>query len=166
MKSTEGREMMIQEVAMEIRSFTPMLVWDDDTLQKSIKLVRPAQIIWDKKEDEDDISKSRSGIYANTSENKKMGRVGMKYGGSKDADSNKHGADGVMADDSNTSQLDEDVSIYKEYKQLKKEGLDNEEIREQLAEKYLGHSDSKTYLDAIGESILSGQEELKKRGKK
>lgn len=70
------------EVATEVRSFTPVQLTDDDTLQKSIVFYREAQVIWDKAEG-DDISKARSGVYANTIENRKLGRVGHKYGSKK-----------------------------------------------------------------------------------
>lgn len=81
-KSNESKENVYAEVASEIRSFKPMMVWDDKTLQKSIMMVRPAQIKWDTPTD--DISKSRSGTYMNTPENKKLGRVGKKYGEKKE----------------------------------------------------------------------------------
>jgi len=83
-KSEGSKAEMYKEVADEMRSFTPYMVWDDDTLEKSIKMVRRAQIEWD--EPTDDISKARSGKYTNTPENRKLGRVGKQYGSSKEED--------------------------------------------------------------------------------
>ena len=78
-KSEGSKEEMYHELAVEIRSFKPVIVWDDK-LEKSIYHVRKRQVEWDKP-DGDDISKARGGIYLNTPENQKLGRVGQKYGG-------------------------------------------------------------------------------------
>jgi len=78
-KSVDGQDKMYAEVASEVKSFKPIKVWDDKTLEKSIMFIRPAQIRWDEPVG-DDICKSRSGTYLNTPENRKLGRVGKKYG--------------------------------------------------------------------------------------
>jgi len=76
-KSEGSKESMFKEIADEVKSFKPILVYDDKTLEKSIKMWRPAQIAWD--EATDDITKSRTGVYLNTTLNKSLGRVGMRY---------------------------------------------------------------------------------------
>lgn len=86
-KSTGGKEALMKEVADEIRSFKPFLVVNDDDLSKSIKFIRRAQIAWDEPVG-DDISKSRSGTYMNTPENRKLGRVGRRYGASRQVNNN------------------------------------------------------------------------------
>lgn len=78
-KSTGNKDVEFKQVADEVKSFTPIIVYADDTLEKSIRFFRRAQIRWD--EPTDDISKARSGTYMNTPENRKAGRVGQKYGG-------------------------------------------------------------------------------------
>jgi hypothetical protein len=86
----------------EINSFTPVEVIspNDDPLQKGLKyetfFIREQQVEWDKVEKglNDDIEKSRSGVYKDTALNRKMGRVGSKFGGKKEAveeDKNKKG---------------------------------------------------------------------------
>jgi len=78
-KSIGDKDALRSEVATEVKSFRPIKVWDDTTLEKSIQFIRPAQIKWDEPTG-DDISKSRSGTYMNTPENRKKGIVGNKYG--------------------------------------------------------------------------------------
>lgn len=55
----------------------------NDDLTKSAMYVRPSQIDWDKDEN-GDLMKAKSGTYLDTPENRKLGRVGQKYGGSKE----------------------------------------------------------------------------------
>jgi hypothetical protein len=77
----------------EINSFTPVEVIspNDDSLQKGLKyetfFIREQQVEWDKVEKglNDDIEKARSGVYKDTALNRKMGRVGSKFGGKKEA---------------------------------------------------------------------------------
>jgi len=78
-KSEGSKEEMYHELAVEVRSLKPIIVWDDN-LEKSIYHVRRRQVEWDKTEG-DEISKARGGTYLNTPENQKLGRVGQKYGG-------------------------------------------------------------------------------------
>lgn len=57
-------------------------------IEKSIMYVRPKQVEWDepeliKGEDDTEIMKARSGRYKDTPLNRKLGRVGQKYGGEK-----------------------------------------------------------------------------------
>lgn len=51
----------------------------NDDLTKSLIYFRPAQIIWDKDEN-GEIMKSRAGTYKDTPQNRKLGRVGQKFG--------------------------------------------------------------------------------------
>ena len=77
----------------EIRSFTAVEVVEPSPIsqfriQKSIMYVRPKQVEWDepeliKGEDGEEIEKARSGKYTDTPLNRKLGRVGQKYGGEK-----------------------------------------------------------------------------------
>jgi len=76
----------------EIRSFTPVTIYDNDPnskirIVKSVMYVRPQQVEWDdieKSEDgEEDLSKARAGVYTDTGLNRKLGRVGQKYGSKK-----------------------------------------------------------------------------------
>lgn len=43
------------------------------------------------KAEENDLEKAKSGVYANTSENRKLGRVGQKYGNDPKEDETKGG---------------------------------------------------------------------------
>ena len=74
----EVREEMIEWVALEVKSFRPVEVTDDDTLKKSIQFIRPAQVAWDAPIG-DDIQKSRTGKYLDTELNRKLGRAGKRY---------------------------------------------------------------------------------------
>ena len=76
----DSKEKQINEVALEVKSFTPIEVTDDITLMKSILFIREAQIAWNEPVG-DDIQKSRTGRYLNTELNRKLGRVGKEYGG-------------------------------------------------------------------------------------
>lgn len=76
----------------ELQSFTMVNVFDTapeskNRIVKSIEFIRPKQVEWDeieKSEDgEEDLSKARSGVYVDTSLNRKLGRVGQKYGSKK-----------------------------------------------------------------------------------
>lgn len=60
----------------------------EDNLEKSIVFVRPQQVDWDKDEN-GEILKSRAGTYKDTPENRKLGRVGQKFGGKKDGGDKK-----------------------------------------------------------------------------
>lgn len=64
----------------------------NDDLTKSLIYFRPAQVIWDKDEN-GEIMKSRAGTYADTPQNKKLGRVGQKFGGQKQEEGKKEGGD-------------------------------------------------------------------------
>lgn len=57
----------------------------EDNLEKSIVFVRPQQVDWDKDEN-GEILKSRAGTYKDTPENRKLGRVGQKFGGKKESE--------------------------------------------------------------------------------
>ena len=74
----DSKEKQINEVALEVKSFSPIEVTDDVTLKKSIQFIRPSQIVWDTPEG-DNIEKSRTGKYLNTDLNRKLGRVGKRY---------------------------------------------------------------------------------------
>jgi len=76
----------------ELQSFTMVNVFDTapeskNRIVKSIEFIRPKQVEWDEieksEEGEEDLSKARSGIYTDTSLNRKLGRVGQKYGSKK-----------------------------------------------------------------------------------
>lgn len=79
----------------EIRSFSPIEVVTQSEesrfrIEKSIVLVREKQVEFDepeliKGEDGEMIEKARGGVYTNTSLNRKLGRVGQKYGGKKES---------------------------------------------------------------------------------
>lgn len=75
----DSKERQINEVALEVKSFSPIEVTDDVTLMKSILFIREAQIAWNEPVG-DDIQKSRTGRYLNTELNRKLGRVGKEYG--------------------------------------------------------------------------------------
>ena len=74
----DSKERQINEVALEVKSFSPIEVTDDVTLMKSILFIREAQIAWNEPVG-DDIQKSRTGRYLNTELNRKLGRVGKEY---------------------------------------------------------------------------------------
>jgi hypothetical protein len=74
----------------ELRSFSAVDVYDQEglTITKSTVYVRPKQVEWDeqsieKSEDGEEIEKARSGVYTDTALNRKLGRVGQKYGNKK-----------------------------------------------------------------------------------
>ena len=76
----------------ELQSFTTVNVFDiapesKNRIVKSIEFIRPKQVEWDEieksEDDEEDLSKARSGVYTDTSLNRKLGRVGQKYGSKK-----------------------------------------------------------------------------------
>lgn len=82
----------------EIKSFKRVEVYNiaensKSIIEKSICYVRPKQVEWTeedvlvKSEDgTEQIEKAKSGIYANTKLNQKLGRVGQKYGQKKEVD--------------------------------------------------------------------------------
>ena len=73
----------------ELQSFTTVNVFDyapesKNRIIKSIEFVRPKQVEWDEIEkSEEAFSKARAGIYTDTPLNRKLGRVGQKYGSKK-----------------------------------------------------------------------------------
>jgi len=74
----------------ELRSFSAVDVYDQEglTIKKSKVYVRPKQVEFDevtieKSEDGEEIEKARSGVYTDTALNRKLGRVGQKYGSKK-----------------------------------------------------------------------------------
>lgn len=80
----------------EIRSFAPVEVYEtapesSNRIMKSIMFVRQKQVEWSeedviiKSEDgSEKIEKAQSGVYTDTALNRKLGRVGMKYGESQE----------------------------------------------------------------------------------
>lgn len=76
-KSEGSKNELYKSVVDEMRSFEPVTMWDDKDLQKSVVMVRPAQIAWDNKGD--DIEKSLSGRFLDTELNRKFDRVGLHY---------------------------------------------------------------------------------------
>ena len=77
----------------EIKSFARVEVWDiaknsNMRLEKSIMYVRPEQVKWDEetieKSEDVELVKSKSGTYTDTPLNRKLGRVGQKYGEKQD----------------------------------------------------------------------------------
>jgi len=76
-KSEGSKDELYKSVVGEMRSFEPVTMWDDKDLQKSVVMVRPAQIAWDNKGD--DIEKSLSGRFLDTDLNRKFDRVGLHY---------------------------------------------------------------------------------------
>ena len=91
LKSEGSREEIMKAVADEIRTFTPSKVWGLDTknqLQSNIVFTRPQQVEWEPVEG-DEIQKSRGGIYKDTPENRKLGRVGKKFGGNSEVKDQK-----------------------------------------------------------------------------
>lgn len=76
----------------EINSYAKVDVWrhsqeSKNRVEKSVVLIRPKQVEWDaieKSEDGEEIEKSKSGTYTDTALNRKLGRVGQKYGNSQD----------------------------------------------------------------------------------
>ena len=77
----------IEEFKVDVLSLKRITVVEDD-LTKSTMFIRPAQVIWDVAED-GEILKARSGIYGNTPENRKLGRIGQKYGAVKGGEEKK-----------------------------------------------------------------------------
>ena len=63
---------MLDEFKVMATSLKKVVVVED-TLEKSVVYVRPQQVEWDTAED-GEILKSRSGIYKDTPENRKLGR--------------------------------------------------------------------------------------------
>src|SRR6056297_663870 len=64
------------------------LVLNDD-MTREVVYYRERQVIFDdsiEKSEDGEIIKARSGVYANTAQNRKLGRVGQKYGGLKKED--------------------------------------------------------------------------------
>jgi len=118
----------------ELNSFTPVEVIapNEDPLQKGLKyetfFIREQQVEWDKVEKslDNDIEKSRSGIYKDTALNRKMGRVGVKFGGKKEAveedkeskkddiNSNKEGKNGEKEDDNEKKYTDKHLGSFYE----------------------------------------------------
>lgn len=72
---------LVDEFTVTAPNLNLVSVLNDD-LTKSVVYVRPSQIDWDKDEN-GDLMKAKSGTYSDTPENRKLGRVGQKYGGSK-----------------------------------------------------------------------------------
>jgi hypothetical protein len=71
----------------EVGSFQQWCVLRDD-FSKAIVYTRPEQIAWDEPERGEfgELLKARGGVYKPTGENKKLGRVGQKYGEGKSKD--------------------------------------------------------------------------------
>lgn len=73
----------------EINSFSMVEVWGlkegtKSDIQKSVCYIRPKQVEWTeeliKSEGSDEMIKSKSGVYTDTYLNRKLGRVGQRYG--------------------------------------------------------------------------------------
>lgn len=84
----------------EINSFAKVDVYDrspesQNRLVKSVAFIRPKQVEWDeieKGEDGEELEKAKSGTYTDTSLNRKLGRVGQKYGSKKQSTDDGDGA--------------------------------------------------------------------------
>jgi hypothetical protein len=129
-KSEGSKDELMKSVADEIRTFKPVMIYSD-TLEKSIKFIRPSQVEWDTVEG-DNIQKSRSGVYKNTPENKKLGRIGQKYGGKKE---NDEGED----EKGNYGLLDKETGNYSYF--------DSYENAAKAAAKYYPNDTRKQYYD-------------------
>ena len=87
---TEEEGVLAENFKTELNHFTRIAVMGPhpDPLQKSLNIetfyIREQQVDWDKAED-GEIEKSRGGVYKDTSMNRKLGRVGQRFGGKKAA---------------------------------------------------------------------------------
>lgn len=128
-KAEKGEELTdlekseVNDLKENIRSFAMLEVYGREPhqqdIQKSIYYVREKQIEWDSEEFEKseggEILKARSGIYKDTALNRKMGRVGQRFG--------KHSS---MDEDKKES----DVAIHEDSKKLAKQaGMSEEEFK-------------------------------------
>lgn len=98
----------VENFKSELQSFIKVEVvgQNSDPLIKGLSYktfyTRPQQIIWDadeivKSEDgKEEIQKSKGGIYADTAQNRKMGRVGQRFGGSKQEEGTHYAAERDM----------------------------------------------------------------------
>jgi hypothetical protein len=83
---TELEKATANTLIAEVGEFTCWNVLRDD-FSKAVVYTRPEQVVWDEpvKGEFGEIIKAKGGIYKPTAENKKLGRVGQKYGeGKKD----------------------------------------------------------------------------------
>lgn len=107
----------IEEFKVDVLSLKRITVVEDD-LTKSTMFIRPEQVIWDVAED-GEILKARSGIYGNTPENRKLGRIGQKYGAVKGGENEKESR--VWTKDQN-AKVKENDKAFDEH--LKKKNID------------------------------------------
>jgi hypothetical protein len=93
--SDELKQKANDEYKSELESFKPYLVVErkkvghDEKIVKSIKFVRDQQVIWDVDKETNEIMKAKAGTYTNTSLNRKLMRVGAKYGEGKKEETKK-----------------------------------------------------------------------------
>lgn len=159
-----SEEVVSTNIALqELQSFTQWSVLNDD-FSKAILYTRPEQVEWTDcdRGEYGEILKSRAGIYKNTPENRKLGRVGQKYGevtsitqGSKERVEKK--GDGVHS--SLGGVIEESLKILEDRKtssNLKKE-QEVERINNNN-KKYV------TYIDKVKEVIPSLVDVLNKEG--
>ena len=99
----------------EIKSFARVEVWDvaknsNMRLEKSIMYVRPEQVKWDEetleKSEDGELIKAKSGTYTDTPLNRKLGRVGQKYGSKKESESKKENSQTDKVDKVTMNNLD------------------------------------------------------------
>ena len=131
----------------ELKSFTQVEVIlpsqeSQFRIEKSIMYIRPNQVEWDepeiiKGEDGEDIQKARGGRYTNTPTNRKLGRVGQKYGGEKKEEESKPEGKITM------NNLDWGKTTFERNSNLDKyESLKTEEEKENFKKKLKGISNS------------------------
>lgn len=85
----EGESARFDEFKAELQSFTMIEVIskaeNNAPLKHELMYVRESQVDWDETDDiskgGDNIEKARSGVYKDTQLNRKLGRVGQRFGG-------------------------------------------------------------------------------------
>jgi len=85
----------------DVSELKKALVLNND-MTREVVYYRERQVIFDdsiEKSEDGELIKARSGVYANTAQNRKAGRVGQKYGGKKEKDGNGQGKDNIKAED-------------------------------------------------------------------
>lgn len=150
-----------REFSLELNSFTRQIVVNDD-LTKSILYFRPPQIIWDRV-DSDSIMKSKTGVYADTPMNRKLGRVGLPYGKQDNEDGGEKEKDNLSSkkDDKKNlnayknllSKLQRDFQTGDGIYKVEEKEKDSPEISRAIQEGYAKWNKEKTGLESTNKEI-------------
>lgn len=151
---------LVEDFRTELSHFTKVEVMGEnpDKLQKAllheIFYIREQQVKWDEieKGGGDDINKARGGVYADTSLNRKLGRVGQRYGGVKKEDEDS------KENKNNNSVKELRIFSHKEGGYGASAIVNNEKVSIKLSKEFLktvSSFDEKNVREKIKEMIIS-----------